>query len=103
MTRNAAWQRSSTNSETGRRIGGTMNQYIRTFAIFTVLSLSGCPVTQVNRIPESSALSRATECTAPGDFRHNPSGYVFPIQVGVFQRVHLLRYDTGGLDVSAGY
>jgi len=80
-----------------------MNHYIRTLAILTVLSLSGCPVTQVNRKPESSALPRATEITAAGDFRHNPSGYVFPIRVGGFQRVHLLRYDTGGLDLSAGY
>jgi hypothetical protein len=80
-----------------------MNHYIRTFAILTVLGLSGCPVTRVNRIPESSPLPRATEITAAGDFRHNPSGYVFPIQVGAFQRVHLLQYDTGGLDVSAGY
>jgi hypothetical protein len=91
------------NGSTRRRIAGTMNHYIRTFAILTVLGLSGCPVTQVNRIPESSPLPRATEITAAGDFSHKPSGYVFPIQVGAFQRVDLLQYDTGGLDVSAGY
>jgi hypothetical protein len=85
------------------QVGGTMNHYIRAFSILSVLGLSGCPVSQVNHIPESSPLPRATEITAAGDFRHNPSGYVFPIQVGAFQRVHLLQYDTGGLDVSAGY
>jgi hypothetical protein len=80
-----------------------MNHYIRTFAVLAVLGLSGCPVTQVNRIPESSPLPRATEITAAADFKHNPSGYLFPVQVGAFQRVNLFQYDTVGLDVSAGY
>jgi hypothetical protein len=62
------------NGSTRRRIAGTMNHYIRTFAILTVVGLSGCPVTQVNRIPESSPLPRATEITAAGDFRHNRPG-----------------------------
>jgi hypothetical protein len=73
------------------------------FAIVTVVGLSGCPVTQVERIPDSSPLSHPTAITAVGDFKHNASGYLFPIQVDAFQRVNLLQYDTGGLDISAGY
>jgi hypothetical protein len=79
-----------------------MKLYTLTFAIITV-GLSGCPVTQVNRLPEASPLAHPTAITAVGDFKHNPSGYLFPIQVGAFQRVGLLQYDTGGLDMSAGY
>jgi hypothetical protein len=80
-----------------------VKHYALAFAIVTVVGLSGCPVTQVNRIPESSALAHPTAITAVGDFKHNPSGYLFPIQVGAFQRVNLFQYDTGGLDMSAGY
>jgi hypothetical protein len=87
----------------GRDIAGTMKHYTPTFAMVTVVGLSGCPVTQVNRLPESSPLTHATAITVVGDFKHNPSGYLFPIQVGAFQRVDLLQYDTGGLDISAGY
>ena len=79
-----------------------MKLYTLTFAIIT-LGLSGCPVTQVNRVPESSPLAHPTAITAVGDFKHNPSGYLFPTQVGAFQRAGLLQYDTGGLDMSAGY
>lgn len=80
-----------------------MKHYTPLFAIVTVVGLSGCPVSQVNRIPESSSLTHPTAITAVGDFKHSQSGYVFPIEVGAFQRVDLLQYDTGGLDVSAGY
>jgi hypothetical protein len=79
-----------------------MKLYTLTFAIIT-LGLSGCPVTQVNRVPESSPLAHPTAITPVGDFKHNPSGYLFPTQVGAFQRAGLLQYDTGGLDMSAGY
>jgi hypothetical protein len=80
-----------------------MKRYAPTFALVTVVGLSGCPVTQVNRIPESSPLMHPTAITAVGSFTHTPSGYLFPIQVGAFQRVDLLQYDSAGLDISAGY
>jgi hypothetical protein len=81
-----------------------MKHHIPAFAIIiTVVGLSGCPVTQVNRIPESAPLTHPTAITVMGDYKHDPSGYVFPIQVGAFHRVNLLRYDSSGLDISAGY
>ena len=79
-----------------------MKLYTLSFALATI-GLSGCPVTQVNRLPESSPLAHPTAMTAVGDFKHDPSGYLFPTHVGAFQRVNLFQYDTGGLDVSAGY
>jgi hypothetical protein len=80
-----------------------MKHYILTFAIVTVVGLSGCPVTHVNRVPESSPLTHATAIPVVGDFKHNSSGYLFPIQVGAFQRADLFQYDSAGLDISAGY
>jgi hypothetical protein len=80
-----------------------MKHYTLTLAIATLIGLSGCPVTQVDRKPETLPLAHPAEITAAGDFKHNPSGYLFPIQVGAFQRVNLFQYDTGGLDMSAGY
>jgi len=73
------------------------------FALIIMAGLSGCPVTQLNRTPASTALANPTAITAEGDFKHSPSGYLFPAQVGAFRRVNLIQYDTGGLDVSAGY
>jgi hypothetical protein len=67
-----------------------------------MVGLVGC-VTHFDRLPRSSPLPRPTPLAAVGEFRHAPSGYVFPLQVGAFQRVALLQYDTAGLDVSAGY
>jgi len=66
-------------------------------------ALAGCPVTQLNRLPESSRLPQPKPIEAVGDFKHAPSGYAFPAQVAAFQRVAILQYDTAGLDVSAGY
>jgi len=80
-----------------------MKHYALTFAIVAVFGLGGCPVTQVNRIPESSPLAHPAAITAVGNFKHNPSGFLFPIQVGAFQRVNLLQYDIQGLDISAGF
>lgn len=65
--------------------------------------LAGCPVTQLNRSPQSSPLARPASVAVVGDFKHAPSGYVFPVRVAEFQRVAVVQYDTAGLDVSAGY
>jgi hypothetical protein len=80
-----------------------MKRYTLTLAVVTLATLSGCPVTQLNRRPASSPLPQATPIFTVGEFKHTPSGYAFPSQVGAFQRVALLQYDTAGLDVSAGY
>jgi hypothetical protein len=79
-----------------------MKRYTLTLAV-ALTTLSGCPVTQLNRLPTSSPLAQATPIPTGGEFKHTPSGYTFPAQVGAFQRVALLQYDTAGLDVSAGY
>jgi hypothetical protein len=80
-----------------------MKRHTLTVAAVTLVSLTGCPMTQVNRLPGSSPLPRPAAISVAGDFRHTPSGYVFPVLVDAFQRVNLFRYDTAGLDVSAGY
>lgn len=73
------------------------------FVAMTLTGLSGCPVTQLNRLPTSSPLLQPAPISAAGEYRHSPSGYVFPTQVGGFRRVDLVQYDKEGLDVSAGY
>ena len=80
-----------------------MNRIPPIFAIAALVCLAGCPVTQVNRLPQSSPLRQAAPISAIGDFRHIPSGFVFPTEVAAFQRVVLLQYDSAGLDISAGY
>jgi hypothetical protein len=67
------------------------------------LVLAGCPVTQLNRLPESSRLPQPKPIAIVDDFKHAPSGYIFPAEVEAFRRVAILQYDTAGLDVSAGY
>jgi hypothetical protein len=51
----------------------------------------------------SASLPSPAAISADGTYTHAPSGMTFPMQVGDFQRVSLLRYDTEGLDMSAGY
>lgn len=80
-----------------------LKHYALIFASAVFVGLTGCPVTQVNRLPPSSPLRQPAAIYANGDFTHVSSGYVFPAQIAAFRRVDLLRYDTGGLDVSAGY
>lgn len=72
-------------------------------AVSVLLGLAGCPVTQVNRMGPSAPLQHAVPIAEPGDWRHEPSGFFFPARVEAFQRVALLRYDTGSLDISGGY
>ena len=75
------------------------------FALASACALQGCPapVVQLNRLPSSSPLPKAVPIPADSEYVHEPSGYAFPIIVANFQRVALVRYDTSGLDVSAGY
>lgn len=80
-----------------------MKRYTLALTVGTLVAISGCPVTQLNRLPASSALAQPRSVSTVGEFRHAPSGYTFPAQVDAFQRVALLQYDTAGLDVSAGY
>jgi len=84
-------------------LAGTMKRFTLAFATLAMSALAGCPVTQLNRLPESSPLPHPKPIPVLGDFRHAPSGYIFPAQVEAFQRVTILQYDTAGLDVSAGY
>ena len=67
--------------------------------------LQGCPAPlyQVSRLPESSPLPQPAPIAADAAYVHAPSRYVFPVAVAGFRRVALTRYDTSGLDVSAGY
>jgi hypothetical protein len=80
-----------------------MKRITLAISVLALSGLAGCPVTQLNRLPESSRLPQLKPIAVAGDFEHAPSGYVFPPQVEVFQRVAVLQYDTAGLDVSAGY
>lgn len=84
-------------------LASTMKHYTLTPVAVALATLSGCPVTQLNRLPASAPLPRATPISTVGEFKHTPSGYVFPTQVNEFQRIALVQYDTAGLDVSAGY
>jgi hypothetical protein len=71
--------------------------------VAVLLGLAGCPVTQVNQMSPSAPLQHPETLVFSGDFKHASSGFLFPAKVDAFQRVVLLRYDTGSLDVSAGY
>lgn len=71
--------------------------------LLTSLLLSGCPVYQVNSNPTSAPLARPEPTVASGDYTHTPSGYNFPMAVGGFERVNILRYDSAGLNVGVGY
>jgi hypothetical protein len=84
------------------------NMNLRTLSLLLILAsgvLQGCPAStyQLNQLPSSSPLPQAVPIAASDDYVHTPSRYVFPVAVAHFQRVALMRYDTGGLDVSAGY
>ena len=67
--------------------------------------LPGCPasVYQLNHLPDSTPLPQPLPISSSTDFTHTPSQYMFPLSVAGFDRVALFRYDTNGLDVSAGY
>src|SRR5438067_1121285 len=41
--------------------------------------------------------------TAPRDAVHKPTGWIFPAQVGPFQREKVTRHDPAGDDVSCDY
>ncbi len=71
--------------------------------LFAALALQGCSVYQLNRLPDSSPLKQPVPIPTVGEFKHEPSRYVFPTQVDGFQRIDLVQYDTAGLDIAAGY
>jgi hypothetical protein len=71
--------------------------------LLSTLVLEGCPVYQLNQRPESTPLPRPSPISSSGDFTHVPSRYTFPSSVSGFNRVQLMQYDSGGLDISAGY
>ncbi len=60
------------------------------------LPLLGCPM-------RPSYVGQPNVKSADGLYTHPPSGMVFPTEVGSFRRDVVRRYDTEGLDVSAGY
>lgn len=49
------------------------------------------------------SLAQPVPVTADGAFTQRASGMVFPVSVGAFHRVGLMRYDAAGLDMSASY
>jgi hypothetical protein len=53
-------------------------------------------------LPPSSRAA-AFENLPNGRIRHTFSGFVFPTQIGVFQREQMRQYNQVGSDVSAGY
>jgi len=59
-------------------------------------SLLGCPA-RPRYLPQSEVIE------ATGAYTHADSGMTFPQMVADFRRSRVLRYDTQGLDVSAGY
>ncbi len=72
-------------------------------ALALLLLLAGCPVYQMNRLPDSTSLRQPLTLSVDGEFTHAPSRYRFPAEVAPFKRVALRQYDSAGLDVSAGY
>lgn len=54
-------------------------------------------------IARAEYLERPEAFQADGPYIHGASGMTFPTAVGDFKRGRLFRYDTAGLDVSAGY
>jgi hypothetical protein len=79
---------------------------LRMKLIFTAaiaLGLQGCPVYQLNTLPDSKPLPQPRAIAGTTDFRHAPSGMTFPVSIPGYTRVALVQYDTGGLDISAGY
>lgn len=74
--------------------------------LMLTLALSGCPfagITQLNRIPQSEALSEPVLFNRPGVLQHETTGFEFPEWYDNFHRVTAYRYDTAGLDISVGY
>jgi hypothetical protein len=66
-------------------------------AALASLCLTGCKSSQ------PAQLAQPTTVQVQGPYTHSASGMAFPPSVGDFQRVNVMRYDAGGLDVSAGY
>ena len=63
----------------------------------STLLLCGCPTAQTRYLPEPERLA------VHGDFVHSASNIIMPEKIGEFRRDLIFRYDTAGLDVSAGY
>ena len=71
---------------------------VHAFLFLSMIIGTGC------RPPVNSiSLPDAVPIPSQGLYVHKASGMEFPITVGEFRRTKLLRYDTGELDVSAGY
>jgi hypothetical protein len=68
-----------------------------------LVGLSGCPLYQLNRLPESQSLSQPVLFNQPGPLRLEATGLEFAEWYENFQRVTAYRYDTRGLDVGVGY
>jgi hypothetical protein len=56
-------------------------------------------------IGSQSARAEPPKLDLPADkpYTHEPSGFVFPIRVGEFDRISGYRYDETGLNISIGY
>ena len=65
--------------------------------MLTSLPLLGCPTMQPKYLLKPEIIK------AEGSYAHTASGMTFPLRIGNFQRVTVLRYDVEGLDMSAEY
>jgi hypothetical protein len=76
-----------------------MRSVVLLLAAAAALPAAGC----VSWSRPAVHLPKPVEIPAEGTFRQEASGMEFPEEVGPFVRLKLVRYDEGGLDVSAGY
>lgn len=70
-------------------------RYIITLLI--AMALFGCPTMRPRYLAQPEVIK------AEGTYTHAASGMIFPSRVGNFWRSNVIRYDTEGLDLSAGY
>jgi hypothetical protein len=81
----------------GKSLGPFTEKHImRTFLISSFALLANIALV-------SSSRSAPFETLADARIRHVMSGFVFPMQVGVFQRGQTHEYNQAGSDVSVGY
>ena len=66
-------------------------------AIFMVSFLSGCFSSGPQYLAQPQAI------TMDGSYIHQPSGIMFPVRTGEFQRMAIYQFDAEGQHISVGY
>ena len=69
----------------------------------TLVSFIGCVLAGCGSEPPPVNLRQPETIAVEGSYVHPVSGMTFPVAVGEFRRVNLIRYDAAGADVSVGY